>query len=64
MSSGVPSFFMGMEAARASMYSWPMPSMPSVRMLPGITALMVTPSWATSMAALRMKPSIAALVAP
>src|SRR5258707_6664335 len=48
----------------ASMASAPRPASPSVRMLPGATALTVIPNGATSIAALRMNPSIPAFDAP
>ena len=64
MSSTVPSFLSGMEAAIERSYSGPSAIKPSVRMLPGSTALMVMPYLANSMQAVRMNPSWPALVAP
>ena len=55
---------MGIEASMLRMYSSPKPINPSVAMLPGNTALTVMPCMASSMAAVRMKPSCPALLAP
>ena len=64
MSSTLPSFFCGIDDSMACRYSGPSSSSPSVSMLPGMTALIVIPLGASSIAAVRRKPSCAALVAP
>ena len=64
MSSTVPSRRSGIEASIFSRYSGPSSASPSVTMLPGMTALIVIPRPASSIAAVRRKPSWAALVAP
>ena len=64
MSSTLPSRFCGIEASIFSRYSGPSSASPSVSMLPGITALIVMPLPASSIAAVRRNPSWAALVAP
>ena len=64
MSSTLPSRRSGMEASIASRYSSPSSARPSVTMLPGMTALIVMLRPASSIAAVRRKPSWAALVAP
>jgi hypothetical protein len=61
MSSTDPRRFMAVILPR---YSAPIPSMPSVFILPGITALIVMLYGASSIAAVCMKPSGPALLAP
>src|SRR5215468_10745500 len=63
MSSTVPSFRSGTEAAIFSRYSAPSPSSPSVITLPGMTALMVMLCGASSSSAVCRKPSCPALLA-
>jgi hypothetical protein len=64
MPSVDPSRLIGMEDFIFAMYAGPSPLSPSVAMFPGKTALIVTPNGASSMAAVRMKPSCPALLAP
>jgi hypothetical protein len=53
----VPSRFSGIEAAMVLWYSGPSDSSPSVMMLPGMSALTVIQYFASSIAAVRRKPS-------
>src|SRR3954453_22412909 len=62
MSSTLPSRRCGIIDSIVARYSGPSSSSPSVTMLPGITAFMVMPRVASSIAAVRRKPSLAAFV--
>ena len=64
MSSTFPSRRCGIIDSIVARYSGPSSSSPSVTMLPGITALIVMLRAASSIAAVRRKPSCAAFVAP
>ena len=64
ISSTDPMRFIGIDAVIFPRYSAPNPSRPSVLILPGITALMVMLYGASSTAAVCMKPSWPALLAP
>src|SRR6516164_27663 len=64
MSCGSPSRCSGIRASMAWIACAPRSASPSVRMLPGATALTVMPNGATSIAAVRMNPFMPALVAP
>jgi hypothetical protein len=64
MSCGVPRVCVGTAARIWFRYSSPWAISPSLSTLPGMTALMVMPNRAYSSAALRMKPSCPALLAP
>jgi len=64
ISSTAPKRFNGIAAVVVSMYACPKSLTPSVSTFPGKTALMVILNRASSRAAVRMNPSIPALVAP